>query len=154
MWPRNDNTLSLIGILNWFRKAKPSPQPADLRVQLGVHFEEVAEMLDTLGANDEFTLARLSWAQAAMHKLAEHLKTTPSVVVGVLDRQDFLDALCDQIVTATGCAHMQKLDIDGAINEVNESNWSKFVGGKPIFDENQKISKGPDYFKPDLTPFI
>ena len=42
-----------------------------------------------------------------------------------------LDAICDQIVTAVGVAYMMGMDIEGALAEVNRSNWSKFKGGLP-----------------------
>ena len=49
---------------------------------------------------------------------------------------------------------MLKLPILDALHEVNRSNWSKFVDGNPVFDENMKIVKGPNYFKPDLSKFF
>jgi hypothetical protein len=59
--------------------------------------------------------------------------------------------LADQIVTAVGIASMLDMDIVGALQEVNRSNYSKFVNGRAVFDENGKIKKGADYSKPDLT---
>jgi len=44
--------------------------------------------------------------------------------------------------------------IHGAMLEVNASNFSKFVDGEPVFNEDRKIMKGPDYFKPDLKKFL
>ena len=49
---------------------------------------------------------------------------------------------------------MMGFDIIGALNEVNNSNWSKFENGKAIFDGNGKIKKGTNYFKPNLIKFI
>lgn len=66
---------------------------------------------------------------------------------------ELLDSLCDQIVTAIGVAHMMGFDIESALNEVNRSNWSKFIDGKAVFDENGKIAKPDTYSKPDLTSF-
>ena len=65
-----------------------------------------------------------------------------------------LDSLADQLVTGVGVAHMLRMDIIGALNEVNLSNFSKFVDGIPQFDANRKIIKGPDYFKPNLELFL
>ena len=67
--------------------------------------------------------------------------------------KELLDALCDQIVTAVGVAHMFGMNIEGAMDEVNRSNFSKFVDGKPVFNEHGKIIKGPNYTPPDLTGF-
>ncbi len=90
-----------------------------------------------------------------MKALASRLKTMPNGVVVVEEnRLAFLDAMVDQVVTATGSAQHLGMNIAGGLDEVNRSNWSKFVDGKPIFDENGKIAKGPDYFKADLSPFV
>ena len=71
-----------------------------------------------------------------------------------VDRVTLLDALCDQIVTAVGVAHMLGMDIEGALKEAASSNDSKFgEDGKPIFNEQSKIMKGPHYQSPDLTAY-
>ena len=67
---------------------------------------------------------------------------------------ELLDALCDQIVTAIGVAHMFGFDIKNALAEVNKSNWSKFENGKPVFYKNGKIKKGKYYKEPELEMFI
>jgi predicted HAD superfamily Cof-like phosphohydrolase len=89
-----------------------------------------------------------------MQTLAKHLKTSTTPIV-IEDRKEFLDALCDQIVTATGSGAFLGMNMEGALSEVDQSNWSKFdENGNPIFDENGKISKSPAYRKPELEPFI
>lgn len=126
----------------WFELAVATPTEKNQTVQLGVHFEEVAEMMDALGLHDE---------ASSMHDLATRLKTGVLSVSDLkVDRKELLDALCDQLVTATGVAHMFDLKIDIALDQVNASNFSKFVDGKPVFDSNGKIAKGPSYFKPNL----
>jgi hypothetical protein len=140
----------------WFEKAVPAPTPKNQYVQLGVHFEEVAELIATLSSRRPDVLEKFTVARAAMEDLANFFKTTKpeEVHVDIIDFMMFLDALCDQIVTATGCAYMHSLDIKGAMVEVNSSNFSKFVNGQPVFNEHGKIMKGPDYFIADLDKFI
>jgi hypothetical protein len=47
------------------------------------------------------------------------------------------------------------MNFDGALTEVNKSNWSKFdESSNPIIDSNGKILKGPNYFKPELKKFV
>ena len=140
-------------IFNWFKKAVPEPNNKNIHTQLGVHFEEVAEMLLALNGGDDQTEVLLHNAYLANHLLAEHLKNN----VGALNldmttesKVELLDALCDQIVTATGVGHMMNMRLPAALEEVNASNYSKFVNGEPIFNENKKIMKGPNYFKPSL----
>jgi predicted HAD superfamily Cof-like phosphohydrolase len=142
-------------ILDWFKTARPEVSAKHLHTQMGVHFEEVSEMLaEITGLNDETSLL-ITNAKLACHELAEHLKTNDHVIrINLEDRKNYLDALCDQVVTAVGCAHDQKMDIPNALDEVDRSNYSKFVNGEAIFDENGKIAKGPNYFKADLRKYI
>lgn len=130
----------------WFERAVPTPTDKNRAVQIGVHYEESSEMLDA--TTDSFEAEEL-------HSLAGRYKSGREIVV-VRDKQELLDSLCDQIVTAIGVAHMFGFDITGALNEVNRSNWSKFLAdGTPLFDENGKIAKNPlTYSKPDLSAFV
>lgn len=137
----------IVAIKNWFTLAVPTPTDKNRAVQIGVHFEEVAEMAVALFPGDS-EIARLLDAKAAYFK-----RDYPGVFDGH-DRTELLDALCDQIVTAVGVAHMFGLDIDGALAEVNRSNWSKFVDCKPVFDANGKITKPATYSPPDLSSFV
>lgn len=141
------------GTKDWFEKAVPEPKSKNVHTQMGVHFEEVGEFVDSLSGLTAATESLLLKASDAVHELAQHLKAHDGVIA-TPDRIEVLDALGDQIVTATGVAHMMKLDIVGALNEVNASNFSKFVNGEPQFDENRKIKKGPFFFKPDLGKFV
>lgn len=140
---------------NWFERAVPLPNQTNVHTQIGVHFEEVAEMLASIDLKVETYRRILRNAEHYMRKLSQILKTE-DFILDLPDekRQEFLDAICDQMVTAVGSAYMLGMDPVGALNEVNRSNWSKFKDGFPLFDENKKILKGPSYSKPDLTPFI
>lgn len=146
---------TICNTLLWFEAARPEPTRKDFNVQLGVHCEEIVEMLVELSAQDPVTADLLIAARDSMHDLANRLKTMANaVVVKQENRIDFLDAMVDQLVTATGSAQHQGMNIAGGLEEVNRSNWSKFVDGKPIFHENGKIAKGPGYFKADLSKFV
>lgn len=145
----------------WFKQAVPNPTDKNRTTQLGCHYEEVSEMA--------LRFAFYKDTAVALHRESARLKesaaTIPDGFWSMVDdeslsdadrkeiRVELLDALCDQIVTAVGVAHMFGMDIQGALTEVNRSNWSKFVDGQPVFNEHGKIAKGPNYTKPDLTPF-
>lgn len=148
------NTVS--EIKTWFQKAVPAPSDKNRAVQLGCHFEEFGEMLLAMGldgARRSELVAMASELKAAGNKVEAMRFLTDEVFPG-FDKTELLDALCDQIVTAVGVAHMFGMNIEGALTEVNRSNWSKFVNEAPVFDENGKIAKGPDYTPPDLTEFL
>lgn len=147
--PRNP----LADTRNWFSKAVPKPTSQNVSVQIGVHFEEVAEMIDEIQTDSAATSMFLEQAQDALQGLANHLKTVRPEL-RIKNRVAFLDSICDQLVTATGSAYMLHMDPVGGLIEVNESNYSKFVEGEPLFDDNKKIKKGPNYRKPDLSLFV
>jgi predicted HAD superfamily Cof-like phosphohydrolase len=142
--------------LEFFRKAVPDPAPKNIHTQLGCHFEEVVEMLDIITPLDEETSTLLGNAQEALHALANHLKASDDVITIIEEnRVDFLDSVCDQMVTGIGSCHMMNMDVIAGFDEVNASNLSKFdEHGQPIFDGNMKVQKGPGYFKADLQPFV
>ena len=138
-------------IKEWFKAAKPNPSTADACVQIGCHYEEVAEMGAVLYDDDVgYALA----ANALQYKMncIWYLGTVEELSADA--RVELLDALCDQIVTAVGVAYMMGMDIEGALAEVNRSNWSKFEGGVPVFNEQGKIAKGVQYTPPELSDYI
>lgn len=138
----------------WFEQAVPEPGTKNVNAQTGCHFEEVAEMLDQMRGNNSATDQFITMAVYHIRGLADHLKSAGEpLAYSVIDHTKFLDALCDQVVTAVGTSHMHGYDTQGAMTEVNASNFSKFVDGKPVFNENNKIMKGPDYFEANLGPF-
>lgn len=71
------------------------------------------------------------------------------------DRVGQLDAGIDILYFAYGNLLRQGFipeQIDKAFAEVHRSNMSKLgEDGKPIYREDGKVLKGPNYFKPDLT---
>lgn len=140
--------------LEWMQKAKPEPTEKDLTTQIGVHVEEVGEMLETFTSADGRVGYLLTKAQSYLEELSIALKETNQSII-IKDRIEFLDSLADQIVTAVGVGHCAGMKIIDALNEVNRSNFSKFdSNGTPILDNNRKIMKGPDYSKPDLSKFV
>lgn len=140
---------------NWFELAVPRPIPKNVTTQLGCHFEEVVEMMEGFKGTNRITQAMFTQAMISLHGLALHLKADKDgSCIEVVDRMEVLDGICDQQVTGTGLGHMLGLNVVDALDEVNRSNFSKFVDGQPIFDKDMKISKGPNFFKPDLTPFL
>lgn len=142
--------LTVKSILEWFTKAKPEPTVQNIIQQTAYHFEEVAEMCEALG-NQKTADALIEYKE----KLLSLTVAECELLWKRTDKVGLLDALCDQVVTASGVAQYAGMDFDGAIAEVNDSNWSKFDGrGNPIINENGKIMKGPNYFKPELAHFV
>lgn len=136
----------------WFSRAVPQPQDKNVQVQLGCHFEEVAEQLEQLVGTDATSETHRKVVAQALRLFSNSLKKG-GVKLAIADRKEFLDAIADQIVTGVGCGYMVGMDVPEALNRVNASNFSKFdENGFPIFDEDGKIAKNPaTYHKVDLT---
>ena len=137
-------------IKEWFQAAKPNPSAEDVCVQIGCHYEEVSEMSAVLYDNVRYELA----ATALAYKMNRSGYLNAAEELSADERVELLDALCDQVVTAVGVAYMMGMDIEGALAEVNRSNWSKFEGGVPVFNEQGKIAKGVEYTPPELSDYI
>ena len=75
-----------------------------------------------------------------------------------LDNNDLLevaDALTDILYVTYGAGHAFGINLDECFTEVQNSNMSKLgEDGKPIYNENGKVMKGPNYFKPNLNQFL
>lgn len=138
--------VSLAPITNWFKAALPEPTEKDRSVQAGVHLEEFAEMLEAMGHTDY---------ASQIHELAMKYKNQELTLTLDKDAEiAYLDALGDQVVTATANAYVRGYKWDAALTEINQSNFSKFEDGKPVFNKQGKIVKGKDYFKPNLRQYV
>ena len=71
------------------------------------------------------------------------------------DLLEVADALADILYVTYGAGHAFGIDLDKCFEEVQNSNMSKLdENGKPIYNEDGKVMKGPKYFKPDLNKFV
>jgi predicted HAD superfamily Cof-like phosphohydrolase len=112
----------------------------------GLQCEELAEKLEAAGAL--VAADYVNW-------VADRFKAGSydhSIIHS--DRKELLDADIDLMWVTIGSVLSQGADIHGAIAEVNRSNASKMVDGKLQKDANGKVTKGPSFSSPDLTPFV
>jgi hypothetical protein len=131
--------------LHWFQLAVPEPTDKNKSIQVGCWAEESCEVLDALG----------DYETEELLNIAEGYKSyNGKLFLTGQQRLELLDGLCDVIVTAVGVAHMFDMDILGAMQEVNRSNFSKFVDGKPVFNAQGKIAKPSTFSEPQLEQFI
>ena len=71
------------------------------------------------------------------------------------DITEVADALTDILYVTYGAGHAFGINLDNCFEEVQLSNMSKLGSdGNPIYNDQGKVMKGPDYFKPDLSKFI
>ena len=68
---------------------------------------------------------------------------------------DVADALTDLLVVIYGAGHAFGIDLDSCFAEVHRSNMSKLgEDGKPIYREDGKVLKGPNFSEPDLKGIV
>lgn len=73
------------------------------------------------------------------------------------DLVEVADALGDMlyIICGTMIEHGMQDKIEAVFDEIQRSNMSKLgEDGKPIYREDGKVLKGPNYFKPDIKKVL
>jgi predicted HAD superfamily Cof-like phosphohydrolase len=69
--------------------------------------------------------------------------------------KEVADALTDILYVTYGAGHSFGINLDKCFEEVQKSNMSKLgKDGNPIYNDQGKVMKGPNYFKPNLKQFI
>ena len=117
------------------------------------NFESVKKFMQTFGQeiktkasfpNDKITKLRIDLIREELSELEE--------AIDKKDIKEVADALTDILYVTYGAGHAFGINLDKCFEEVQNSNMSKLGSdGKPIYNENGKVMKGPDYFKPDLS---
>ena len=120
------------------------------------NFEKVGLFMSTFGqevkkkselSSEKINSLRISLIREELDELTKAMKEN--------DILEVADALTDILYVTYGAGHAFGLDLDRCFDEVQKSNMSKLGDdGKPIYNENGKVLKGPNYFKPDLSKFL
>ena len=120
------------------------------------NFESVKRFMKTFGQeikekasfpNDKITSLRYDLIKEELDELKE--------AIDKKDIKEVADALTDILYVTYGAGHAFGIDLDKCFEEVQNSNMSKLgKDGKPIYNENGKVMKGPNYFKPNLSKFV
>lgn len=147
-----------VNITEWFKRAKEFPTKDDLIVQIGCHYEEMAEFCDAVDTDHNIKSPSAGLLEDKAHGWKTKTSFSKECLEEILNdkerKREVVDALADTVVTAIGVLYELTGDPIGVLAEVNRSNWSKFEKGMPVYDENGKIKKGEHYSKPDLDRFI
>ena len=120
------------------------------------NFNKVKKFMETFGQevkekadfpNDKIMTLRYVLIKEELSELKE--------AINKKDIKEVADALTDILYVTYGAGHAFGIDLDKCFEEVQNSNMSKLgTDGKPIYNENGKVLKGPNYFKPNLTKFV
>jgi len=90
---------------------------------------------------------RLDLIKEELNELEEAIKNN--------DLLEVADALTDILYVTYGAGHAFGINLDGCFDEVQKSNMSKLdKNGKPIYNNDGKVLKGPNYIEPNLKKFV
>ena len=120
------------------------------------NFQSVKFFMQTFGqeAKNEAKFPNEKTVQLRYELIKEELEELNQAIKDK-DIKEVADALTDILYVTYGAGHAFGIDLDKCFNEVQLSNMSKLgPDGKPIYNENGKVMKGPNYFKPDLNKFL
>ena len=108
------------------------------------NFEDVKKFMDTFGQivrtkqqfpDDKTTQLRFDLIKEELNEIA--------------------DALTDILYVTYGAGCAYGINLDKCFKEVQRANMSKLGNdGKPIYNENGKVMKGPNYSEPNLKQFV
>ena len=120
------------------------------------NFEKVGSFMKTFGqevktksglSTEKINKLRVSLINEELEEFKEAIKNN--------DLKEAADALTDILYVTYGAGHAFGINLDKCFDEVQKSNMSKLGhDGKPIYNDQGKVMKGPKYFKPDLNKFF
>ena len=122
----------------------------------GTNFELVGDFMEAFGQEVQLEPTwpdfntrelRLDLIQEELDELAQAMEDRDMVQIA--------DALTDLLYVVYGAGHAFGIDLDECFQEVHSSNMSKLgEDGRPIYREDGKVMKGPNYFEPDLEAIL
>ena len=120
------------------------------------NFEKVGLFMKTFGqevkttpslSSEKINNLRISLINEELEEFKEAIRNN--------DLKEAADALTDILYVTYGAGHAFGINLDKCFDEVQRSNMSKLgEDGKPIYNDEGKVMKGPKYFKPDLSKFL
>jgi predicted HAD superfamily Cof-like phosphohydrolase len=118
------------------------------------NFEKVAEFMERFGQTVETVPTWTSVAKLRYELIQEELEELEEAI-RYKDIVDVADALTDLLYVVYGAGHSFGIDLNKCFEEVHNSNMSKLgEDGRPIYREDGKVLKGPNYFKPNLEKIM
>ena len=120
------------------------------------NFRKVGLFMKTFGqevktkpglSSDKINNLRINLINEELEEFKEAIKNK--------DLKEAVDALTDILYVTYGAGHAFGVDLDKCFDEVQKSNMSKLgEDGKPIYNVDGKVMKGPKYFRPNLSKFL
>ena len=120
------------------------------------NFEKVIQFMNTYGQevkrkaelpSENIVELRLDLIEEEISELEDAIDDEDIVAVA--------DALTDILYVVYGAGAAFGINLDACFHEVHSSNMSKLgEDGKPIYREDGKVMKGPNFREPDLKTIV
>ncbi|WP_314919070.1 bifunctional GNAT family N-acetyltransferase/nucleoside triphosphate pyrophosphohydrolase family protein [Actinomyces oris] len=116
---------------------------------------ESLDMRMSLIAEEFSELVGAVYGRAARAEIESSYRRAVAADDGTRDTVETADALADLIYVIYGMALETGIDLASVLAEVQRSNMSKLgADGKPVYREDGKVLKGPDYFPPNVEAVL
>ena len=120
------------------------------------NFEKVKEFMESFGqevkikpglGSKKINLLRISLINEELEELKQAIAQN--------NIEEVADALTDILYVTYGAGHAFGINLDKCFSEVQRSNMSKLgEDNKPIYNNEGKVLKGPNYFKPNFKKIL
>jgi len=144
-------------IVDFHRQAMPNPTVRQKTVQIGLHLDAIAKMLNEMEVvrsgpccddDPNFEVFK-NMAQ----KVADFL-VVGSFIPNIKDDAKFLETLAYQDVSRAGIAYTQGYNLIGAIEETASNQFKRFDdNGNPILDRFGKLQDSPNFVEVDYSKY-
>lgn len=120
------------------------------------NFEKVKEFMLAFG-QQVLSTTEIPDLQILLMRLALN-KEEQDELAEAVDKKDIVaiaDALTDILYVTYGFGHALGINLDKCFEEVHNSNMSKLgEDGKPLYRDDGKVLKGPNYKPPNLVDIL
>lgn len=126
----------------------PDVKRAKLRINLIL--EEVSELISAVAGESKSNQYLMAASQRVKSSI-DLVKVAPDYEFSEGNIEHIAKELTDTSYVAQGMGLEYGINVDKTMVEIHSSNMSKAgEDGKPIYDENNKVLKGPNYREPDM----
>lgn len=120
------------------------------------NFDKVKQFMQVFGQDvlDKPTMPSSELARLRLELIREECEEL-TVATNAMDMVEIADALTDILYVVYGAGHAFGINLDACFDHVHASNMSKLGDdGKPIYREDGKVLKGPNYWAPNMAKFV
>ena len=120
------------------------------------NFDKVKQFMEVFGQDvlDRPTMPSSELAKLRLELIREECEEL-TVATNAMDMVEIADALTDILYVVYGAGHAFGINLDACFDHVHASNMSKLGDdGKPIYRDDGKVLKGPNYWAPNMSKFV